>query len=156
MAITFVPIPDDAVRKLRAGGLDAYGMAPERACSDGGATPCRHCLRHIPAGSVYLILAHRPFAALQPYAETGPIFLCADHCMAGGGADLPPMLTSRHYILRGYDTRERIIYGTGAVVETAAIPARAAALLARPEVAFLHLRSAANNCYQLRIERAAG
>jgi hypothetical protein len=28
------------------------------------------------------------------------------------------------------------------------------ALLDRPEVAYLHARSAANNCYQCRIERA--
>jgi len=29
----------------------------------------------------------------------------------------------------------------------------AQALLERPEVAYLHLRSATNNCYQCRIER---
>ncbi|MEZ5798415.1 MAG: DUF1203 domain-containing protein [Paracoccaceae bacterium] len=36
---------------------------------------------------------------------------------------------------------------------TQEIPLRAAELLARPEVAFLHVRSATNNCYHCRIER---
>ncbi|TMV58354.1 DUF1203 domain-containing protein, partial [Thioclava sp. BHET1] len=46
------------------------------------------------------------------------------------------------------------VYGTGSVVATPEIPARAAELLAREEIAYLHLRSAANTCFQLRIERA--
>ena len=100
-----------------------------------------------------LILAHRPFPAPQPYAELGPIFLCADPCTAGGGNDLPAMLTSADYITRGYGSDDRIVYGTGAVTPTDSIPARAAQLLADPRVAYVHLRSARNNCFQCRIDR---
>ena len=107
----------------------------------------------IPEGKGMLVLAHRPFGALQPYAETGPIFLCADPCEAGGGAELPEILASSDYIVRGYGADERIVYGTGGVVETARIPGRAEELLAMPGVAFVHVRSARNNCFQLRIER---
>jgi hypothetical protein len=39
------------------------------------------------------------------------------------------------------------------VVDTAEIDGTARDLLERPEVAYLHLRSASNNCYQCRIER---
>lgn len=154
MTIRFAPLPTETVRALQAGGPDAYGHRPERRTSDGAGVPCRHCLRQVPAGRDYLILAHRPFPALQPYAETGPIFLCADPCAAGGGAALPEMLGSAQYIVRGYGADDRIVYGTGAVVPTPAIPARAEDLLARPDVAYVHIRSAANNCYQLRVDRA--
>lgn len=82
--IRFSPIPTDTARALQTGGLDAYGMLPERKLSDGGGNPCRHCLGMIPEGAEMLVLAHRPFPALQPYAETGPIFLCAAPCAAGG------------------------------------------------------------------------
>ena len=99
-----------------------------------------------------LVLAHRPFPAPQPYAEVGPIFLCADACEAGGGEALPEMLASPDYIVRGYGADDRIVYGTGGVVATGAIPARAAALLADARVAYVHVRSARNNCYQLRID----
>ena len=108
----------------------------------------------IPEGVAMLVLAHRPFGAVQPYAETGPIFLCADECTAGGGAELPEMLASSDYILRGYGADERIVYGTGGVVPTARFPARAEEVLGMPGVDFVHVRSARNNCFQVRIERA--
>lgn len=151
--LRFLPIPTESARAYQAGGVDSYGLLPERRGSDGGGNPCRHCLRMIPEGKGMLVLAHRPFGALQPYAETGPIFLCADACEAGGGAELPEILASSDYILRGYGADERIVYGTGGVVETARIPGRAEELLELPGVAFVHVRSARNNCFQVRIER---
>lgn len=153
MTLRFHPIPTATARACQAGGPDAYGLPPERRISDGDGNPCRHCLRMIPEGAGMLVLAHRPFGALQPYAETGPIFLCAEACEAGGGAGMPEILASPDYIVRGYGPDERIVYGTGGVVATALIPARAAELLAREDVAFVHVRSARNNCYQLRIGR---
>lgn len=151
--IRFTPIPTATVRAYQAGGPDANGQAPERHISDGGGNPCRHCLGLIPQGAGMLILAHRPFPGPQPYAEIGPIFLCAEACPAGGGAALPAMLASSDYITRGYDAADRIVYGTGAVTPTTDIPARAAQLLADPRVAYVHLRSARNNCFQCRIDR---
>jgi Protein of unknown function (DUF1203) len=106
----------------------------------------------IPEGAGMLVLAHRPFPAPQPYAEVGPIFLCADACEAGGGEVLPEVLASPDYIVRGYGVDDRIVYGTGGVVATRAIAARASALLADARVAYVHVRSARNNCYQLRID----
>ena len=149
----FVPISTEIARRYQAGGVDSYGLLPERRVSEGGGNPCRHCLRMIPDGAAMLVLAHRPFASLQPYAETGPIFLCADPCEPGGGAQMPEILASSDYIVRGYGADERIVYGTGGVVATADVPARAAEVLAMPGVAFVHVRSARNNCFQVRIER---
>lgn len=154
MTIRFTPIPTETVRALQAGGPDANGQPPEWHIADGGGNPCRHCLRMIREGAGMLILAHRPFPAPQPYAELGPIFLCADPCEAGGGEAMPEMLASPDYIVRGYGPDDRIVYGTGAVVPTAAIAAEAAARLADPRVAYVHVRSARNNCYQLRIDAA--
>ena len=150
--IRYVPLPTDAVRAVQAGGADAYGLVPERRISDGG-NPCRHCLKMIPEGAEMLVLAWRPFPALQPYAETGPIFLCADACAAGGGEAVPEILASPDYILRGYGADDRIVYGTGAVVPVARLREEAEARFGDGRVAYLHVRSARNNCYQLRIDR---
>lgn len=153
--IRFVAIPTEIVTSLQAGQPDANGQPSERHLSDGDGVPCRHCLNLVGAAEPYLILAHRPFTTLQPYAEAGPIFLHAEPCPRyAPSATLPPMLGSAQYILRGYNQAERIIYGTGQIVPTDQIPARAAALFARPEVAYIHVRSATNNCFQCRIERA--
>jgi hypothetical protein len=149
----YVAIPTETARHYQSGGRDENGLVPERRVSVGGGNPCRHCLQMIPEGAGMLILAHRPFPALQPYAEVGPIFLCADPCEAGGGESLPDMLASPDYIVRGYGPDDRIVYGTGGVVPTGAIPARAEALLADARVAYVHVRSARNNCYQVRIDR---
>ena len=154
-AIKFVALPLDVARRLLDGGLDANGQAPERRVSDGDGVPCRLTLRTVPAGEPYLILAHRPFPAPQPYAEVGPIFLHAESAERWPeGAAIPPALASPRYIVRGYGEDHRIVYGTGQIVETPEIPARAEAMLTDPRVAYLHVRSASNNCYQCRIERA--
>ncbi len=149
----YVAIPTEVVRAYQAGGADANGQSPERKVSDGGGNPCRHCLQMIPEGAGMLVLAHRPFPAPQPYAEVGPIFLCADPCAAGGGEAQPEALASPDYIVRGYGADDRIVYGTGGVTPTKAIPARAGELFDDPRVAYVHVRSARNNCYQVRIDR---
>lgn len=155
MKLLFKALPTQEVRAQQAGGPDAYGMPPERRISDGHGVPCRHCLKNVGAGEAYLILAYRPFPALQPYAETGPIFLHAEPCERAADADMLPELfgNTASYIVRGYGHDDRIVYGTGAVVPTPEIRDRAGQLLGRPEIAYLHMRSAKNNCYQCRIER---
>jgi hypothetical protein len=149
----FSPIPTPLVRAYQSGGLDANGQVPERQISDGDGNPCRHCLDLIPKGAEMLVMAHRPFPAPQPYAEVGPIFLCADACEAGGGAAMPQILESPTYIVRGYGPDDRIVYGTGAVVATEALPEEAARRLEDPRIAYVHVRSARNNCFQVRIDR---
>ncbi len=155
MSIRFVALHTDCVRALQGGGPDANGHTPERHISDGTDTPCRHCLKQIKAGESYLILAHRPFPAAQPYAEQGPIFLHERHCLRyASNAGLPQdVLNSAHYMLRGYDAHDRIVYGSGRMVATRNIAREARHLLADPRIVMLHVRSATNNCYLCRIER---
>lgn len=154
MSIQFTALRTDIVRALQSGAVDANGQSPEVHVAREGALPCRHCLRTIAAGERYLVLAHRPFPAPQPYAEMGPIFLHAEPCARGGGsAEIPAFLGSPSYIVRGYGANDRIVYGTGQVVPTPEIPALAERLLARDGIAYLHVRSASNNCYHCRIDR---
>ena len=151
--IRFTALPTDAVRALRAGAPDAIGMPAERTVSDGGGNPCRHCLNEIPQGAGMLILAWRPFPAPQPYAETGPIFLCAGDCPRWQGAGVPPVLANRpRHLIKGYGADHRIAYGTGRIVATDEIRAGPAALFADARVRYGHVRSATNNCYTCRID----
>jgi len=144
----------DDVRALQSGRPDAYGNLPEHRVSDGSGTPCRHCLNSIANGEAFLVLAYRPFTTLQPYAETGPIFLHASPCeRAQLPNELPEILSSPEYIVRGYNAGEQIVYGTGGVVETNKIATRADQLLADERISFVHVRSAKNNCFQCRIDR---
>jgi hypothetical protein len=152
--ITFHSLPSEIVAVLRNGGPDAYGNAPERTVSDGTGNPCRHCLDFIPEGASMLILAHRPFTALQPYAETGPIFLCAGARTPWSGKGEPPILASPDYLVKGYTAEERIRYGTGKIVPLTEVSQYAETLLEREDISFVDVRSARNNCFQARITRS--
>ncbi|QBF29843.1 DUF1203 domain-containing protein [Thalassococcus sp. S3] len=150
----FEAMPTNEVEAFRNGAPDANGQPARRGVSPGPGTPCRHCLENIPEGEEMLILAYRPFADLHPYAETGPIFLCAKACARYEETDLPPILkTSPDYLIKGYNDQDSIVYGTGAVVETKAMQDRVAQIFEDPAVKYIHVRSARNNCYQARVDR---
>lgn len=152
----YTAIPTATARRYQQGGADAYGNPPERHQCDTPGNPCRHCLREIPPGAQMLILAHKPFSTDQPYAETGPVFLCAEPCEPPPeDAGKPAVFGSPDYLLKAYRADERIYYGTGRVVPAEQMTARAAVLLADPDVAFVDVRSAMNNCWQARVVRDA-
>jgi hypothetical protein len=157
MSIRIVALETGLVNSLQNGGLDANGHKPERHISQGGGMmPCRHCLTDIKAGEPYLILAHRPFPKAQPYAEQGPIFLHAEPCQRHADSeDVPAMFLERKdYLIRGYGADDRIVYGTGKIVAPAAMAEAAQEMFASGRIAYIHVRSASNNCYQARIDRA--
>ncbi|MGH1412341.1 MAG: DUF1203 domain-containing protein [Pelagimonas sp.] len=144
----------DVARHYQAGGADAYDLAPERVISEGAGNPCRHCLKTVPDGDEMLILAHRPFGSLQPYAETGPIFLCAEACDRFESDVLPPVLMrSPQYLIKGYTVDERISYGTGAIVAQSDLENSVSERLNMPHIAFVDIRSASNNCWQARARK---
>ena len=68
-------------------------------------------------------------------------------------SELPQILSSPDYIVRGYNACEQIVYGTGGVIPTSQIASRAEELLAEDNISFVHVRSARNNCFQCRIDR---
>lgn len=155
-ALRYVALESETVRALRNGARDANGQSPERQISDGDGNLCRYCLEEIAEGDPFLVLAHRPFPALQPYAEVGPLFIHAEDCprYATSGR-MPDLLSQRRALLiRGYGENDRIVYGTGQVVPPADLEVSAAGIFDDPKIAYIHVRSASNNCYQCRIDRA--
>ncbi|RWX75704.1 DUF1203 domain-containing protein [Neorhizobium lilium] len=153
-AVQFSAMPTEDAVHLWNGGHDAYDRVPETMISGGNGYPCRHCLQNIDTGEPLLVLAYRPFPELQPYAETGPIFLHKQPCPRYQADEiLPPILSSLDYIVRGYGSDDRIVYGSGAVTPRERISARAEELLGSEAIAYVHVRSARNNCYQCRIDK---
>ncbi len=153
--LRFVAMPTDSARAFQAGAEDANGQTPEPHIVKGTGHPCRHCLAEIAEGDPYLIFAYRPFPAPQPYAEIGPVFLHVAACTRHAESAEPPamFLGWERLLLRGYGSDDRIVYGTGRVMPTGQLATAAATLLEQPDIAYAHVRSASNNCYQCRIER---
>lgn len=146
-------IPSDTAHHLRAGGADAHGQPPLARPAEGQANPCRHCLQLIAEGEPKLVLAYRPFDALQPYAETGPIFLHQKDCPRYEADTLPAWFAYlTPAIVRGYGADDWIKYETGAVVSGPELTAKCRQILTDPEVAYVHIRSKFN-CFQCRVDR---
>lgn len=154
--IKFTAVPTDVVQALRAGGPDANGQPAERTLSNGKGKPCRHCLTFIPEGKEMLIVNHRPFDSVQPYAESGPLFVCAEECARWESDGVPPIFDSvgEPRLLKGYSPDDRIVYGLGRIVELPEIPEQARTVLNDPRVAYVHVRSSTNNCFTCRIDPA--
>lgn len=137
---------------FRSGHGDANGQAPLPYVADGPA-PCRHCLQLIADGDRKLVLSYRPFATMQPYAETGPIFLHGDACARYQSEALPAWFDFLDpAIIRGYGDNDWIRYDTGSVVAGPDLTAACRAILADPSIAYVHIRSKFN-CFQCRIDR---
>ena len=154
MNLRIIAMPTGHAQDYWASKPDANGQPAEKIDSSGG--PCRHCLQPIPEGKGTLLLAYRPFEQLQPYAETGPIFLCASECkrysQQGG---LPPMYTATEdalMIVRGYNHEGRIQYDAAQVVRSAELHRACELVLEKGHVDYAHIRYAATNCYQFRVE----
>jgi hypothetical protein len=146
-------IPTNEVSRIRRGEPDANGQPALLRIAEGWANPCRHCLGLIIEGDNKLVLAYRPFDALQPYAETGPIFLHEEPC---GRYDSEALPTWFDYldpaIVRGYGADNWIRYDTGSVVSGTELTATCQTILNDATVAYVHIRSK-YNCFQCRVDR---
>lgn len=154
--VRFISMPTSEAEALWDGGKDAYGNTPDVKVSNGSGAPCRHCQEDVSAGEEFLILAHCPFPKKQPFAETGPIFVHAKPCTRYPENDVIPkmFLKREHFLLKGYCKDDKIVYGTGRIVKSPDMKAEAEDILKNPDVAYVHARSALNNCFTCRIERA--
>jgi hypothetical protein len=147
-------IPSEDVHRLRNGCRDANDQAPLVLIAEGLANPCRHCLGLIAPGDEKLVLAYRPFAAAQPYAEVGPIFLHRAPCERYEADALPSWFDYLEpAIIRGYDHEHWIRYETGDVVAGTELAASCRRILADSTIAYVHIRSK-YNCFQCRVDRA--
>jgi hypothetical protein len=152
---TFTALQTEIVQAYRSGAPDANGQPAERAtCSGDKYAPCRHCLKYIPEGAEMLILAHRPFDAPQPYAESGPIFLCAGDCARWDRPETPPVVgeSDEDRLVKAYSPDDRIVYGLGKIVAPSDVAERARTVLADPRVQYVHVRSSSNNCFTCRVD----
>lgn len=153
MQISVRGIPSSEVGRIRRGEPDAYGQPAQAHVASGPGNPCRHCLGLIAEGDDKLVLAYRPFEALQPYAETGPIFLHKDPCERYESDTLPDWFDFLEpAIVRGYGSDHWIRYETGDVIPGRRLTEACHSILSDETIAYVHIRSK-YNCFQCRVDR---
>jgi hypothetical protein len=146
-------MPTAEARRVRAAMRDDFGNELTPRISDGSG-PCRHCLRYAAPGDPLLLFSYKPFETPAPYQEVGPVFVHADGCdRYPNESGFPAEFSRRPLILRPYDAADAI-HDSQVFAEAGAAESAARALLANPDVAYLHARSRTRGCYLFRIERA--
>ena len=149
--ITYQAISPGELDRIRAAGRDEAGNPLEvQVHADGGA-PLRCCLREARAGERLLLIAYTPPGTAGAYAERGPVFIHADRCEGYLAAGVyPPGLAHRPQVVRAYDRQGRIADGV-LVTDGHQAQGVIAELLARPEVALVHLRNVGYGCYNFSV-----
>ena len=150
------PISTQLAAQVRASLRGPFGQPAEEWVSGEGRLPCRHCLGEVPVGRKALLLSYGPFSGDGPYAERGPVFLCADDCQPFAAiVAMPEIVVGRLVNIRAYDRGEAMLYRHSQVAaggEAAMIVQR---LLEDLEVDKVHIRTARNGCFLCAVERSS-
>lgn len=145
-------LPADDLDRIRARGTDDFGNpVVVTVNTDEGGAPLRCCLQEAAVGERVALIAYRPSTLGGAYAEVGPVFVHADPCPGWSGSGYPDSYRHRRQLLRAYDAAGRAI--DNIIVEPGHAEVGIDALLARPEVAFLHSRNVLAGCWMFAVRR---
>jgi hypothetical protein len=157
-SLVFEPIPPATLQEIRAAGVDEAGNRLTVWTDPAGGNPLRCCLRESVPGERVLLIAYTPPGTRGPYAERGPVFIHAEPCSGYLTSDrYPPGLRHRQQVVRAYDHEGQIADGI-LVSDGEHAMTVIGEMLARPDVALVHLRNVGYGCYNFSVRRggAAG
>lgn len=151
--LIFEPIPSGELEKIRAAGMDEAGNRLIPQTDAEGGNPLRCCLRETRPGEQVLLIAYTPPGASGPYAERGPVFIHPGPCRGYSAPhQYPPELRHRQQVVRAYDHQGRIADGILADNGDHAL-AVIQQMLARQDIALVHLRNVGYGCYNCTVRR---
>ncbi|HXV40726.1 MAG TPA: DUF1203 domain-containing protein [Steroidobacteraceae bacterium] len=131
--------------------LAARGMKRMRADAPIGF-PCRVTLEDAPVGEEVLLLPFTHQDSQSPYRASGPIFVRRGIAEARRiVGELPAYLTHRLLSVRAYDDADLMV--AAEIVEGREAGPLFESLLARPDVAYLHVHFAKRGCFACRVDR---
>jgi hypothetical protein len=152
--LIFEAIPLATLQQIRAAGADEAGNQLTGQAETAGGSPLRCCLRESVPGERVLLIAYTPPGTRGAYAERGPVFIHADSCGGYITPDsYPPALRHRQQVVRAYDQDGQIAEGVLASDGEHAMTV-IRTLLARPDVALVHLRNVGFGCYNFAVRPA--
>ena len=137
---------DEVRTTLKAPG---YGH-PAHVETAKGTGPCRLCLRPFRKGEEERVLfTYNPFPAGADLPSPGPVFVHKASCVRFDASGFPPELRGFPLAIEGYDDRGVVT----ARFKADDPDASTRDLLARPGVAYAHLRHAEAGCFIARVEK---
>jgi hypothetical protein len=153
-----IAIDTETAARFRRTGLDDNGNAVRRmVVTEGGAFPCRHCLRLGKPGETMLLGSYNLPRPRGIYWTPSPIFLHEADCpRAEEPNEVAPIVRVNGLVsVRAYDDADQCLYDLGQVCAGADVDAPLDRALTDPRTAFVNIHTARPGCLLSRVERLA-
>lgn len=134
---------------VRANGHDGHGNSFHAFAASGDGEPLRCCLRYAAAQEQIALISYAPFDHPSVWTEVGPVYVHASPCDGYPTAEqLPVQLATGPCVLRTYRVDDTMNYEHNTVIgDSLDLAPTIAKLLATPEVATVHVRTLAPQCF---------
>lgn len=142
-------IDPDRLESIRAAGTDGHGNPLRPFAAHGEGEPLRCCLRYAQAGEQIALISYAPFAHPSVWTEIGPVYVHAATCPGYlSTGHLPEQISTGPRVLRTYRADDSMNYDHNTVVtDEADLEPMIEGLLSQPDVATVHVRSLAPQCF---------
>ncbi len=148
------PIDAERLAAMRSTGADEHGNAFVPFPAQGWE-PLRCCLKVADPDEGIALISYAPLHQPSPWREVGPVFVHATACDGyRNPSELPAQLRTGPRVLRSYRADGSLAYEHITVVPAGEDIAESLdALLAAPEVAEVHVRAHAAQCFTYAVTR---
>ena len=143
----------DAVRST---GTDGHGNRLEPFAASGEGEPLRCCLRYAEFGEQIALISFAPFDHPSVWTEVGPVYVHSARCDGyTSTGSLPGHLRHGPRVLRTYRADDTMNYDHNTVVaDEADLGPIIDRLLSEPDVATVHVRTLAPQCFLYAVSSA--
>jgi hypothetical protein len=135
--------------KVCSTGTDGHGNRLRPLAAAGQGEPLRCCLRYAEQGEQITLISYAPLGYPSVWREVGPVYIHAARCdgyLPTGR--LPEQLASGPRVLRTYRADDTMNYDHNTVVtDEADLEPIIERLLSEPDVATVHVRTLAPQCF---------
>lgn len=134
---------------VRTAGTDGHGNKIRPFAATGQGEPLRCCLRYAGPGEQITLISYAPFDHPSVWTEIGPVYIHAMQCCGYAQTGrLPGQLATGPRVLRTYRADDTMNYNHNTVVTDGAdLKPIIECLLSEPDVATVHVRTLAPQCF---------
>ena len=135
--------------RVRSAGADGHGNRLQPFAATGHGEPLRCCLRLAEPGDQITLISYAPFNHPSVWTEVGPVYIHATRCKGyAENAALPEQLATGPRVLRTYRADDTMNYDHNTVVtDEVDLTPMIERLLGEPDVATVHVRTLAPQCF---------
>jgi hypothetical protein len=150
------PIDPARLDEISETQADGHGNRLRPFAATGNGEPLRCCLRYAQADEQITLISYAAFNHSSVWTEVGPVYIHAVRCDGyPPRSRLPEQLATGPCVLRTYRADDTLNYAQNTVVtDDAALQPIIEHLLSEPDVATVHVRTLAPQCFLYAVVRA--